>query len=911
MGSVVKRARLHTQLGLGLGLVAAAAASLGALEPAAAQPAPGDSPPAPAPAPTPTGVVTKPPALLQAVAPDYPPAALSAGKQATVKVRIHLDADGLATKVEVMTPVGDGFDEAAVAAAMQYLFSPAEIDGVPASIVIETAINFVIEQVEAAPEVKPPAPTGGEADVPAGPAHRAGNLKAPVTLSGVAVERGTRRKLAGVIVSVAELGLDAITAEDGSFFFHGVPAGRYQLLAVDDRFDRFERPVVLTKGEELEVRLWMRPRGGNPYETVVEGEREVLEVTRRSLQRQQLVSVPGTFGDPIRVIQTLPGLARPPFGLGVLIVRGSNPDDTGVFVDGHQVPLLFHFLGGPSIFNAEAVDSLDLYPGGFPARFGRFHGGVVAIETRAATADGVHGQADVDLLDAGGYVRAPLRKDLAIAVGGRRSYIDQLLPYVLPEPSPGSQRVVVPIYYDYQARIDWDGKQHGKLALYVLGSSDTLDVLQADAEEESSLALNSSVGFWRVIASYKRPMPRGLTLTLSPAFGRGKVAFAGSQADAAGPFTSLALNQSVLAYRMRLHGRVSPRVVLDTGIDLESRVATYDILAPNTDDIAGGGDVDADPEVSQLGAESLGAGLYADVGVDVTSRLRLIPGLRLDGYVIQGQPKWSVDPRLVGRYATSKTTTVKAYAGVFHQPPQPEALDISIGNPDVDIERGVHWGVGGEWKPTRLWSLDGELYIVDRQNVVVFTNDVVMRADGTIRPLNFVNTGRRYSYGAEMLIKREISERVFGWASYTFSVSRQRADDDEAYVPTGFDQMHNLNLVTSWKPGGGWELGGRLRLTTGRPATPIVGSTLDADSGGYDSLAGPRRSTRTPVYHQVDVRAERMWLFDTWSMGLYLDIQNAYNAKNVEATEYDYRFRESAPVTGIPFLPTIGIRGQW
>ena len=54
-----------------------------------------------------------------------------------------------------------------------------------------------------------------------------------------------------------------------------------------------------------------------------------------------------------------------------------------------------------------------------------------------------------------------------------------------------------------------------------------------------------------------------------------------------------------------------------------------------------------------------------------------------------------------------------------------------------------------------------------------------------------------------------------------------------------------------------------------------------------------------------------MWLFDTWSMGLYLDIQNAYNAKNVEATEYDYRFRESAPVTGIPFLPTIGIRGQW
>jgi hypothetical protein len=65
------------------------------------------------------------------------------------------------------------------------------------------------------------------------------------------------------------------------------------------------------------------------------------------------------------------------------------------------------------------------------------------------------------------------------------------------------------------------------------------------------------------------------------------------------------------------------------------------------------------------------------------------------------------------------------------------------------------------------------------------------------------------------------------------------------------------------------------------------------------------------VFHQVDVRVERSWLFERWSLGLYLDIQNLFNAKNVEATEWDYRYRESAPVTGVPFLPTIGIRGTW
>src|SRR5688572_24904927 len=112
---------------------------------AVAQEARRDDPPPP---PAPTGVVTKAPVLLQAVAPEYPPAALAAGKQAEVPVRISIDADGVVTKVEVITPQGNGFDEAAVAAAEQYVFEPAEIDGKPAPITVETTIHFVIEQVE-------------------------------------------------------------------------------------------------------------------------------------------------------------------------------------------------------------------------------------------------------------------------------------------------------------------------------------------------------------------------------------------------------------------------------------------------------------------------------------------------------------------------------------------------------------------------------------------------------------------------------------------------------------------------------------------------------------------------------------------------------------------------------------------
>src|SRR5688572_13004710 len=113
----------------------------------------------PQPPPKKTGVVTKPPKLIQAVAPEYPAAALAAGKAAKVNVKIFIDATGVVTKVEVLQKVGDGFDEAAVAAAMQYVFDPAEIDGKPGAIAVETAINFVIEQkIEEPPP--PTRPTG-------------------------------------------------------------------------------------------------------------------------------------------------------------------------------------------------------------------------------------------------------------------------------------------------------------------------------------------------------------------------------------------------------------------------------------------------------------------------------------------------------------------------------------------------------------------------------------------------------------------------------------------------------------------------------------------------------------------------------------------------------------------------------
>jgi TonB family protein len=856
----------------------------------------------------PSAAVTKPPVLLQSVEPVYPAAALAAGKTASVKVRIHIDDIGTVSKVDVMVPVGDGFDEAAVAAAMQYVFDPAEIAGKPAAIVVETAINFVIETAPA-PEPLPPEKT---AEIKEGPPGHGGDLAAPVSISGTVVERGTRRKLAGVIVAIKELNTDVITDDNGAFFFHGLAPGSYSLLTSDPKYDRLERTVAIDKRETVEVRLWLRPLGGNPYESIVEGSKDSLEVTKRSLSRQQLTTVPGTFGDPIRVIQSLPGLARAPFGLGLLLVRGSNPDDTGVFIDGHEVPLLFHFLGGPSILNPDMVGGIDLYPGGFPARFGRHHGGVVSIDSRPTESDGIHGDVNINLLDSSAYVRAPINKDISVAVAGRRSYIDLFLDKVLPEPSPGQTRLVVPVYYDWQARIDWNLRKNGRLSVFAIGSADKLRVLSKDEEEQSSQDLSSAIRFFRVMATYKRQAWRDLTLTITPSVGRDSIVFAGAQAEASGPFTSVDITQNTISYGMRLAGKLSSRLTIDTGIDMLSRINNYQVKIPQVDDIRGNaGGIDVPPSAVRQSASILGLAGFVDLGIDATSRLRVVPSARIDSHLIGGNPLLSFDPRLVARYRLDPFWTMKGYVGRFSQPPQPEALDRRFGNPNLGIEHGTHVGIGVEWKPSRLWSLDTETYYIDRRELVAFTRDIDDNGAGGESRVFWRNQGKNRTYGVEGIIKREMSDRVFGWLSYTFSVARQQQSPATPFRASAFDQTHTLNAVVSYKPGRGWELGAKFRLSTGRPDTAVVDSTFDADSGGYSSVTGPFRSIRRPLFQQLDLRAEKTWLFDNWSLAGFLDVQNVFNAQNVEAVRYDYRFRNSAPVTSLPFLPTIGIRGRW
>ena len=129
---------------------------------------------------------------------------------------------------------------------------------------------------------------------------------------------------------------------------------------------------------------------------------------------------------------------------------GSSPADSRVYLDGTNIPALYHFGGLRSTVNSEMVDALSFVPGGFQADHGLALGGIIDVQTRRPRTDGLHGYAQFDLLDGSAMLEGPLTSKLSFAAAARRSWVDKTLPYFT-----SSSLQLSPVYWDYQARLSY------------------------------------------------------------------------------------------------------------------------------------------------------------------------------------------------------------------------------------------------------------------------------------------------------------------------------------------------------------------------------------------------------------------------------------------------------------------------
>ncbi len=623
------------------------------------------------------------------------------------------------------------------------------------------------------------------------------------------------------------------------------------------------------------------------------------EVTRRSVDRETLERVAGTSGDTLRGVELMPGVARTSESFGDPILRGASFNESQTFLNGTPVPFLFHFGGLKSFINSRMVDRLDLYPGNFSPRYGRVSGGVIEVRTRDPEGDDFHGAIDLSLIDSSIYADAPIGDKVNVAAAVRRSNIDFFFENFVPEDAYSV--VAAPTYYDYQLLTVYRIDATTRLRLLGYGSRDSIQLFFRDPpDDDPAIAgrVEGSLEFHRV----------GLELET----GRGKkssttVGVTAGLIEADQHFGELRQRFS----GFELHGRAETRHELHEtlsfalGGDFFGSFLDGTYHGPRPGQLEGDprdGDPLASRSTISIGGEdrieTVRPAAYLELGFRPIPNLLLAPGARLDYF---GDLKHlSVDPRFATRYEFPQGTVLKAGVGYYTQ-----ALEFwqslpEVGNPDIDPWRALHTSAGVE----QHFGGDAEIGV---EGFYKRLEDVVVGTPSREAPY-FENEGSGRIYGAEFSARARLED---GFAELAYTISRsERREYENPYRLFDQDQTHILVLAAEHGLGAGFRLGARYRLVSGNPTTPVTGSVYDATTGIYLPRYGATNSERSPMFHQLDVRFEKEWKLGPVALAAYIDVQNAYNAENPQGYSYSYDYSEKEAVTGLPFFPNLGLRGE-
>ena len=838
--------------------------------------------------------VVVPPQLEEFVEAAYPPEAEAQQLEATVEIQLTIAVDGTVTEAEVVDAKGHGFDEAALEAVRRFRFRPATVDGTPTPVRIR--YRYVFELADPDPEVP-------EEIAPPAPGRLMGRV---LTTEDDAPVSG-----AEVIVTSADQSIArrAVANERGAFRVDDLPGGEYQVRILGAEYGDTTSTETVGSGEVTDVtyRLAAAPAAGDDEEPMFGAEAVVdpppREVTRRTIGREQLTSIPGTRGDALRAVEILPGVARPAFGTGALIIRGAAPNDSQAFLEGVPIPLLYHFGGLTSFIQSRLLERVDFYPGNFSARYGRKMGGILEVETRDPRGDGLHGVLELSVIDVGLLTEFPLGENAAGAFGVRRSMIDVVFDQVLPD-DLDIGITQLPVYYDWQAFATWRPTDRDRVRLLAYGSSDRFEIFLGDSlgddpDVRGDVGLTSRFNFFHL--NWKRQIDARTDVDMDLQYGPVRLKFG------LGDIISFDLLSHQIYGRAEVTHRPTSKVQLIVGTDSYFSPFTLSYQGPPPCQGEGGNcqqELDDSTTALELSGVANRPGVYLETAFDLDPT-RVVLGLRADYDSTIGQ--WNIDPRFSGFLNLTDEWRLKTGLGLYSQPPEFQESSPGIGNPNLDWTHSVHTGLGVEYDD------DESGFQAGVEGFYKYIWDRVVSTEGGAPP-RFTNGGIGRIFGMELSARLQPSQKLplFGQLSYTLMRSERKDAPltDQDWRVFDSDQTHIFTLALSYRLPRNWEIGAAMRIVSGNPYTPVTGSIYNADRDTYLPIYGRNNGVRNPLYHRLDLRVEKKWKFEAWTLALFLDIRNTYNRQNQEGLSYNYDFTQSVPVTGLPIIPALGIRGE-
>ena len=744
-------------------------------------------------------------------------------------------------------------------------------------------------------------------------------IAAQRTLSGIVKEKSSGESLPYASVQIKESQLGTTTNQDGYFTLQNVSDGDVTLVIRYIGYNPLE--VEIDKGIGF-ITVELSNNSQSLTEVLVSAESKAMmkaaeNISQISISPKNISALPGIGEkDIFRSMQLLPGVSGSNESSSGLYVRGGTPDQNLVLFDDFTVYHVDHFYGFFSAFNSNAIKDVQLYKGGYEARFGGRTSSVVELTGKTGNENTLKGGLSLGSISANAYTEIPLWSKGSLLLAYRRSLTDVIKTSLYNdifdlngkttaaerlEDAGLSKYVNEPEFqfYDLNTKLTLKPGDKDVLSVSFYNGEDNLDNSRLNENSNSQYSFNflndiNDLTNWgntgisvrwgrqwnprlhsKLVASYSDYFSnrnRYSNSEITKEDGEVITKHIGSKED-----------NNVLDYTLKNDYQYSLNEshLLDFGLQLTMNDIHYLYRLNDSIDIVNRMD------------DGVIASFYIQDKYKIQSNLSLTGGIRASYY--DNTDKLYLEPRLQLQYQPADRWTLRAAYGLYHQfTKRVIREDVMQGSRDfwvmtdddlIPVESARHYIIGSSFE-TKDWLLSAEAYYKQLKGLSEYAPRITTSEDEETQPF-FEGTGN--VKGLELLVQRKFGDFT-GWVSYTLSqIANSFPDISESDYPASHDTPHELKLVGSYNIGK-FTFAGTWVYASGKPYTKPIGAyTLTMlDGSVIDYVAvGHKNGSRLPAYHRLDLSGNYTFHLGKLNCELGLSLFNLYNRRNVWYKEFE------------------------
>ncbi len=753
------------------------------------------------------------------------------------------------------------------------------------------------------------------------------------TISGYVEDEQTGEKLINAYVFEAQT-FKGTAANVYGFYSITLPAGIVKLTSSFVGYGQFQQEFNLQR--DTMIRILLKPTAVLSEVTIVDKSQSQVNSTQMGVNQvdiKTIKSLPVILGevDILKTIQLLPGVKAGTEGTSGFYVRGGGPDQNLILLDGVPVYNANHLFGFFSVFNSDAIQSVSLIKGGFPAHYGGRLSSVLDIRMKEGNMKKYKGEFSVGIIASRFTVEGPIKKDTSsFIISARRTYVDLLsYPIQKKQDTPNSKTRVGYYFYDLNAKINYKFSENDRVYFSIYTgndkaySNDEYKDIYGESDSEFALQWGNITTALRWNHVFNPVLFSNTTVTYS----RYNCGISGEEnyENYNPPSTEHSLFEYTsgiddLALNLDFDYFPATQHAIKFGTSIISHTFNPGVFAMQIKSEYDPNQVDTTFGKSYIYAMEYN--FYVEDDYEITPKLKLNAGLHFSGIKVEGAQYQSLQPRLAMRYSIKPNWSVKA--SYTHMKQYIHLLtNSSIGLPTdlwlpvtkiVKPQFAIQYAIGSAYSFKDLFEFSVEAYYKTMSHLIEYKEGASFFSQSNDWQEKVETDGKGECYGMELLLEKKHGKTT-GWIGYTLSWATRQFSNISfgEEFPYRYDRRHDVSVVVTHKFSETFDMGITWVYSTGNAVTlPYEEFTSDFDYGSnYNNSQtvtsfDKRNNFRMPAYHRLDVgfnfHKQKKHGTRTWSLGVY----NAYNRKNPFYVEVVYEWNEKLQKS-IPKLRQTGL----